>query len=236
MSEPARITGVFFEPARTFADIAERPRWIVPLLLIVLASLVFSTMIGRRIGFERIVQEQIDKSPQAAQMSAEQRQQSVAVGTKIASISAYAGVIVGVPVYYLLAAAILLGITAGIMSAPVRYKQVFAIMCYAGLPGIIYAALGIVVMFLKSPDQFNMQNPLAFNPGAFMDPANTSKFVYSLASSMDLFSFWTMFLIATGLKAAAGRKLSMGGAVFAVVLPWAVWILAKAALAGAFGR
>jgi hypothetical protein len=44
-----------------------------------------------------------------------------------------------------------------------------------------------------------------------------------------------MLLIATGLKAAAGKKLSFGGAFFAVVLPWAVYVLCKSAMAGMFG-
>jgi hypothetical protein len=58
--------------------------------------------------------------------------------------------------------------------------------------------------------------------------------MYSLASSLDLFVFWTIFLMATGIKAAAGKKLSFGGALCAVALPWAVFILGKAALAGVF--
>jgi hypothetical protein len=91
-----------------------------------------------------------------------------------------------------------------------------------------------VVLHLKNPDEINVQNALAFNPGAFMDPNSGSKFLYSLATSLDLFSFWTILLIAVGLKAAAGKKLTFGGAVFAVVLPWAVYVLGKSALAGVF--
>jgi len=94
------------------------------------------------------------------------------------------------------------------------------------------AILTIVVMHLKNPDEINVQNALAFNPGAFMDPNQGSKFLYSLASSLDLFTFWMILLMATGLKAAAGKKLTFGGALFAVVLPWAVYVLGKSAWAG----
>jgi hypothetical protein len=41
-----------------------------------------------------------------------------------------------------------------------------------------------------------------------------------------------MLLIAIGLKAAAGKKLSFGSAVIAVVLPWAVVVLGYSAWAG----
>ena len=88
------------------------------------------------------------------------------------------------------------------MSAPVRLKQVFAILCYASLPGVIMALLAIAVMFMKPPDDFNLQNPLVFNPGAFMDQATTSKFVYSLASAFDLFTL---------VEAGADRHRTEGG-------------------------
>jgi hypothetical protein len=91
-----------------------------------------------------------------------------------------------------------------------------------------------VVIFLKSPDQFNLMNPLVFNPGAFMDPKTASKFLYTIASGCDLFIFWAMLLTAIGLKAAAGKRLSFGGAVFAVILPWAFFLLLGASIAGAF--
>jgi hypothetical protein len=168
-------------------------------------------------------------------MAPEQREQAIAMATKFAGVGAIAGPILGVPIYDLIVAAVLLGIVAGIMSAGVKFKQVFAIVCYAGLPGVLYSILGIVVAFLKNPDDFNMENPLAFNPGAFMDPATSSKFAYSLASSIDLFSIWTILLIATGLKAAAGKKISFGGALTAVVIPWIIVILCKAAFAAMRG-
>jgi hypothetical protein len=232
MSEFSRITGVFFEPKKTFADIAERPRWLVPLVLLILAGLAFTFMIGQRIGWERIIRQQMDTNPRTQQMTPEQREQGVAIGVKFATVAGYAGPIVFTPIMYLIIAGVVTGIVAGIMSAGVKFRQVFAIVCYAGLPAIIYSILGIVLMFIKNPDDFNMKNPLAFNPGAFMDPTTTSKFVYSLSTSLDLFSIWTILLIAVGLKAAAGKRLSFTGALFAVALPWAVLILGKAALSG----
>jgi hypothetical protein len=58
--------------------------------------------------------------------------------------------------------------------------------------------------------------------------------VYSLASSLDLFTLWTLVLIGIGLKAAGGKKLSTGAAMATVFLPWAIWTLGKASLAGLF--
>ena len=102
------------------------------------------------------------------------------------------------------------------------------------MPGVIFTVLAIAVMFMKPPDDFNMQNPLMFNPGAFMDPNSTSKGLMSLASALDLFTIWKLLLVGLGLKAAGGKHLSMGGAMTAVFLPWILFVLCAAGFAAMF--
>ena len=233
MGEFSRIVGVFFEPKKTFADIALRPSWLIPMILLILAGIGGTVVVSQRIGWERIMRQQTEGSSRMQQMTQEQKDQAVAMQMKFAPIGAYAFVILGTPISTVIVAAVLLGITA-IMSAGLRFKQVFAVVTYSWLPRLIAAILTAVVMFLKNPDDINIRNPLAFNVGAFMDPNSSSKFMYALASSVDLFSIWTILLMATGLKAAAGKKLSFTGAMVAVVAPWALFVLCTSALAGAF--
>jgi len=234
MSAVARVVGVLFEPTKTFEDIARKPGFVLPWILILLVSLGVTFAIGQHIGWERIVQHQLESGSRYEQMTPEQRAQGLTIGTKMAPLFGFGAPILGIPIVWLIISAVLLGIVAGIMSAPVKFKQVFAVVAHASVVRVISSILTIVVIFLKNPDQFNAQNPLAFNPGAFMDPQTTSKFVYTLASAFDLFTIWQIVLIAIGLKAAAGKKLSFGGALFSVVLPWAVLVLAGASLAGMF--
>jgi hypothetical protein len=234
MSEVSRIAAVFFEPKKAFTDIAARPRWIVPVLLLALVSMTISFLYSQRGGWRVMIEQQIANSTRQPQGTPEQQQQGIETGVKIASAIGYAIPLI-IPVMFLIVAGVLTGIAALILSAPVRFSQVFSIVCYANLPGIVSGTLTIVVMQLKSVADFNLSNPLLFNPGAFMDPKTSSKFLYSLATSLDLFSFWVMLLMATGLKAAAGKKLSFGGAFFTVAMPWAVYVLGKSALAGLFG-
>src|ERR1022692_1608204 len=58
--------------------------------------------------------------------------------------------------------------------------------------------------------------------------------LYSLASSFDLFSFWTILLLAVGISVAA-RKFALSKALVAVVLPWGVLVVVKAAWTNLFG-
>jgi Yip1 domain len=236
LGEGSRLIGVFFEPAKTFEDVAARPNFWAPLILVIVVSLIYMVLYGQHVGWERMIRQQTMASPQAAQLPADQLENRIQIGAKVAPFLTYGAILLGVPLFWLIWSAVLLGIVKGMMSVPLRLKQVFAILSYASIPGVIMAVLAIAVMFMKPPEDFNLQNPLFFNPGAMMDQATSSKFVYSLASSLDLFRLWTLVLIGIGLKSAGGKLLSMGGAMTAVFLPWAIWILCGAALAGVFGR
>src|ERR1039458_3802874 len=148
IGELARLTGVFFEPGKTFADVAQRPSWFVPMLLTVLFGLIFCVVVGQRIGWDNIAQQQMEKR----------------LAKKITVVTAYVITVIGPAIGYLISALVLLGIVAGILSAPVKFKQVFAIMCYSGLVGVVAAVLMVVVIFLKAnPADFDIQHPLAFN-------------------------------------------------------------------------
>src|ERR1035441_9099867 len=161
LGEASRLTGVFFEPAKTFADVAARPGFLGAPHMIVF---------GQHVCWERMARQQIATSSRAAQMTPEQRETQVQMTVKFAPVMTYVGILVGVPLVWLIWAAILMGIVKGMMSAQVRLKQVFAIIAYSSVPGVIMALLAIAVMFMKPPDDFNLQNTLVFNPGAFMDP------------------------------------------------------------------
>jgi len=232
MGEFSRLTGVFFEPGKTFEDIAARPGWVVPLLIAIVMGLVFVTLVGQRIGWDRIVRQQMELNPQAQQLTPEQRQQRMEIGARVAPMFGYGVAVLGAPLMFLIMAGTTLGMAKGIMSAPITYKQSLAAVAYGYLPNVIGSVLAMVVMFLKNPDDFRLDNPLVFNAGAFMDPATANKFVLTVASSFDLIWLWSLFLMATGVKAAAGKKLSMSGAVWAVFGPWILWVLCRAALAG----
>jgi Yip1 domain len=229
MSEAARLAGVYFSPGKAFADIAARPRFWVPLIISMLFAFGFTYAIGQHVGWDSVARQQMESSPQIQNMPADQRARAVEQGARITGIIAYASPIF-VPIGLLIGAAVLLFIFNAMFSAQLKFKQVFAVICYAGLTGVISTILSVIVMYAKSPEDFNIQNPLAFNLGAFFDPNTTSKALIAFGSSIDLFTFWTIALIAIGL-AAAGRKLTFGKALAGVLIPWGLWVCVKVGLA-----
>jgi hypothetical protein len=89
----------------------------------------------------------------------------------------------------------------------------------------------MVVLFLKDPEEFNLQNPLMFNVGAFLSP-ETPAALRAVGSSIDLFSLWIMVLLAIGVSAAA-RKISFGKALAGIGVPWVLFVILKSMAAAA---
>jgi len=167
-------------------------------------------------------------------LPAEQREQAVERGAKFGAIFGYVGAVLGVPLSLALIAAVLL-LTSKMIGAQLTYRQLFAINSYAALTALVVVGLSTVVLFLVPPDDYDIQNPIAFNIGAYLDPQSTPKAIYSLAGSMDLFTFWRITLLAIGICAASSRTVSFGKALAAVALPWGLMVVVKMGWAVMFG-
>ncbi len=227
MSELGRLTGVLFDPKPAFADIVARPRWVVPLILLSLLSIVYMYLFSQRVGWERYMRKVIESSPRTESLTAEQREQVIQRQVPFAQVMGYVGAVAGPAIFALAVGGVLLFVANVVLGGQLRFKQTFGITCYASVIGVISTPLAILMMHLKIPDDFDVQNPTAFNIGAYLDPETTSKWVVSVASSVDLFTFWEMALLATGLSVAV-RKLSFGRAFCWVAAPWAVYVVLKA--------
>jgi hypothetical protein len=154
--------------------------------------------------------------------------------SKFAPIGGYVFSVLGPPWMALIVDGVIV-LMCKLGGAALKFNQTFAITAWAMLPRVIAGILSIVVMFIENPEDFNLQNPLAFNFGAFMEPPpNSGKFIYSMATSVDLFTIWTILLIAVAISVAA-RKVPFSKALILVVAPWIIWVLAASGFAGMFG-
>jgi hypothetical protein len=222
-----RVIGVFFEPTATFADIARSPSFLAPLLLLIIFSCATSAVMVQRIDAEQMVRQQIMKSSRAADIPKEQLDKQVEMGAKFAKYSFYF-VPIFLPIWLLILAGVLFIMSNFIFGGTSTYKQLFAVAAHAQMPGIILGILSIVVLFLKDPADIDVQNMVATNLGPLISD-ETSKIGHRLAMSIDLFSFWQMFLLGKGISASG--RMSFAKGLMAVVIPWALYVLVVTGLA-----
>jgi hypothetical protein len=154
-------------------------------------------------------------------------------GAKVAPIFAYVSVIVATPLVLLVTAGVLLGVFNLLLGARVNFKTALGIVTHAWMPQVILGLLAFLVMFIRSPDEIDIQNIVASNTGAFVS-ADAVKWVQSLASTIDIFSFWTIALLAIGFAAANPKKVTFGKALLCVVGSWLFYVLFKTGVAAAF--
>jgi hypothetical protein len=226
LSELARLSGVLWEPSATFRDIAARPRWWPPLVIVIALSLLFSVTFTQRGGWEHFFRQQMETNSRMQSMPADQRAQTMAIQVKVGPYFAYGAAVVGVPFFALVTSGMFLLLFRSLLGADLSFNQVYAICCYSFIPLIFSSLMALAVMLLKEPDQFDLQNPILTNVGAFLDAVSTPKWLYSLATSVDVFSIWVMVLMATGLSVAA-RKISWSTSFMCVLGSWMVYVLLK---------
>jgi hypothetical protein len=211
LSEGARIIDTFIAPGKTFTDLRRSANWWAPFLLLSLVSIAFFYLVGQKIGYRKVVENQIQVSPKATrqmeQLPADQR--SVAVARQATGLSyflyAYPGVIL---LWNLIIAAVLFATFKFAASAAVKFKTSYAIVMYASLPFLLKSILASVsIMAGADPDSFALQNPAATNPGYFLSPGN-SPFLYSVATALDVFMIWTLILTAIGFSCVSKVKRS----------------------------
>lgn len=234
VSEVQRLTGVFHSPGSVFANISAAGKWIVPLLIMIVCSVAVVGIIQSKIPVQDMVAKIMETNERMQQLPAEQRDAVMAQQMKIIPIGMYAGALLGSAVILFIAAGVLLLIFNLLMDGKLKYKNALNIYAYAMLPpGIVGTLVMIMVLFLKPPGEFDIQNPVAFNAGAFL-PAASAAWMKSLLGSIDLFTFWTIFLLAIGFSKAI-PKMTTGKAFGAILIPWFVWVLLKTGWAAMFG-
>ncbi len=225
MTEPGRIFGVFYEPGKVFADVAERPTWIAPVLLGILIALSFSYSMSTRVGWEQTIRQTLAKNARTAELPADQKEQAIARGAKVAGILGWVGAIVGPPLFILVVAGVLTGLFNALLGTELKFVQAFAICAYAFLIRGVYTLMMILVMYLKPPEEFDIQvSP--FSPAAYMNRLENPKWLMALAGSMELFTIWTVIVLALGFSVAS-KKLSFTKSLITIAIPWLLVVVAS---------
>jgi hypothetical protein len=114
------------------------------------------------------------------------------------------------------------------------YGSIFAVWFFASLPGIVKPLLGVIVILAGAdPESFNIKNYAPTNVAAFLNPIDTNKALYALATSLDAITIWTLVLLAIGTAIVAGVKRTSG--YIAVFGWWAIFVLIGAGIAAIQG-
>jgi hypothetical protein len=239
MSQLQRVTDTFSAPSKTFEDIKRGNKsWWLPWLIMAIVGYLFFAAVATKVGMQTVVDNQMrmmseKQQEQMAKAPPESREMSAKVSLYITE-----GVFIAGPVFVLIVAAIvslvLWGTINFVFGGKATFGDIFAVWFFANLPSIFKTLLGTVVIFVGgTPETFNIKNFAPTNVAAFLPVMETNKAVYSLASSLDIVTIWSLILMGMGIAIVAGVKRSSG--YIAVFGWWAIIVLIGVGWAAAFG-
>ena len=232
-----RMIGVTFSPGETFASINLKPTWLMPIVFIILISSAFGIFSARTLsaGYETF-------SRKALQKQSEKSGQDLAKPDVIRKVKLfYQGLAIGGPIFIIpivfLVIAGILALGMMLMDARTTFKKIFSVVAWCMLPtSIIQYIVMTASLLVRDSESLALINP--FQPETFAVTnlsevlgGSTQGFIHSLLGSLDIFSFWYLFLLILGLKAISSAKRITQGTIAGFVIPvWVFFVLVKALL------
>lgn len=216
-----RIIGVLFSPDATFASIARRPDWVLPLVLLLISSLAVGIVIAQHVDFGAAAREAMEQNKN---MSQEQLDRGVKMAGSIGKVTTYLSPVLSLIGLLIIAGVLLLAFR--LFGGEGDFKQAFSVVCYASIPSIIKGLLMLIIIVAKGgiiPAQ-GLATLVRTNLGFLVDyKANPMGF--ALLSSFDIFSIWYLALLIIGF--AYVSRLSRVKSAVIIISLWIVVLLIK---------
>ena len=250
MSQMQRVISTFTAPSKTFTDVKNgHKNWLLAFLIVlVTGSALWSTITSGKtaVTWKTIFEEQQAKMPEFAKrmqenaIAAQPPEQQAATRQKMETAGPRQQQITwslapgGLVLINLVCALVLWPTINFGFGGKAKFGSIFTVWMYAMLPSCIKTILGIVVLYAgTAPESFNIKNFAPTNLGAFLNPIDTNPGLYSLATSIDFITIWSLVLVGIGTALVAGVK--RGSGYIASFGWWALLVIIGAGIAVAFG-
>lgn len=224
----ARLVGALFAPAETFEDIARKPDVLVPLLLFVLIGYATTFITMPRMNFDSVIEQQHEairaRNPQATDKDFEPIDRMTRA---FAKVMGWLGPLVAAVMYVIIAAVFLL--LFRMFGGEGTFLQSLSATLYGWIPLILFSIILTVVIAIRGTfDPLTMATIVKSNP-AFLVEMKEHPVLFSLLSSFDLFTIWTLVLFAFGYSAMS--KMSRAKSAVLVFGTYFVWVFVKVGFA-----
>ena len=234
LNQMERVVNTFVAPTETFKDILRSSSWWLPFVLMAAASLCVTVAIQHQVGWQQVVETQIQMSPS--------QQSQLASLTPAQQAKQMHGMVLGYQItsymYPLLVlafsalAALLLWVSFNFgLGARTKYGQIFCLWMYCSLPHLLTDLVTVVrLCFGGNTEGFDLKQPVGTNPGYYFPDA--SPWLRTLLGSFDVVGIWALVLLVMG--GAIVAKVKWGQAAAVVVGWWLLIVLVSVAAAAAF--
>jgi hypothetical protein len=229
-SAPKRLWLAFVSPAEVFADIKVKPTWVLCLVMMVILGVVVQFAVVPHIDTEATLRARL--GDRADEMSDQQIEDIVERGAKFTRFAPLIGIVVS-PIAWALMAAVFF-VMLKIVGSDADYPHVFSSTLHSYWPpsAIQMVLTTVLIQRFDRISQQELPNVVKSHLGALLSP-DAPAWAASAASTVSVFNIWIVVLLVIGFRIVGG--ISSGRAIVAALVPWGVWLAAKAGLGALVG-
>lgn len=225
MSFGQKFLGIFNVQPAVFENLRLYPDWLIPVVIMILVSII---MIVSTSDLQLAAQREfIDSSEmipedRKADMLDQLENQSWLRTRLIPSV----GGIFGIFIYYAVMAGAFLLFGNFIFGGKASFKQLFALVSWGSLIGVLEMAIKLPLMLSKGT--LKVYTSLAL----LMDPAESKSVLFAILDAFDVFTIWKIIVFSVGF--AIIYKFSRGKGYAAVITLFLIYLILKIGLGQLF--
>ena len=186
-----KVIYIFTNPSKVFYSLRKNPTWLLPLLLIIFMTILF-TVVTKNLMIEyrkEVILNTTSIPEEKKDMLLERMDNMTAKSYYIQSIG---GGLIGLVLVYLLAAGVFIFVGNFILGGKASFKQVFALYVWGGMVSLIELPIKGGMALAKG--SVKVYTSLA----VFMDPAQSQTTLFKLLNAVDIFTIWKIILWSMG--------------------------------------
>lgn len=203
---------MFYEPTATFQRLEAKPRGWFPMVVLMVSTAALTLWYFSMVDFAWLLDQML------AIMKPEEREQAAKfMSRNMMQISSLVSSLLMLPLFFALLGVYLM-IVSKALSHGMSFGKGFALAAWSSVPAILLFPLGAMQILMASSGQlsFSELNPVSLNQLLFhydmVHPLST------LMDTLNLTTFWNIFLLVVGFKVWAKVKTST--AILVVVIPY----------------
>jgi hypothetical protein len=199
------------------------------MVILVLLGVAAQAIIIPHVDTEATIRARLED--QGRELSDAQIENAVQQAEKFSKFGPIIGLVIA-PIAWVIMAAVFF-VMLKLVGSESDYQRALSTTLHGYWPPTVVALVltAILVQRIDKVPQNEIANVVKANLGAFMSP-DAPAWLTGVASTISIFNIWTVVLLIIGF--ATVGKLSKGKAAVVALVPWIVWIVAKAGLAAVF--
>jgi hypothetical protein len=225
-----RLIGALVSPEKTFRSIAERPSWVLPMIVLILLGVGLQTAMQKHVDAEEMIKQQTQQF--GVELTQEQMDKAIdqmehpSLARQIAG--AVFGIAIGAAFYFV--AALIFWMAFRMFGSDLDYKRSLATVTHGLLPLGVGLLINIPLVIFRGTIHYSemMNGGVLMSNLGFLAPEDTGIAVRTLLQAVDFFSIWAIVLLVIGFRATARVRTSMAAGIVTTV--WVLGLAFKIAL------